>query len=87
MNVIDSDNVSYLVQDKLGEGSQGVTYLLEGNKPAPDASMEEDERESLNFASKMITSAPKPNPVFEARLKSKLIQKLAEDEEKKRSWI
>ena len=32
MNVIDSDNVSYVVHEKLGEGSQGVTYLLEGNK-------------------------------------------------------
>lgn len=29
MNVVDSKNISYKVIDKLGEGSQGVTYLLE----------------------------------------------------------
>lgn len=28
MNVVDSKNISYEVLEKLGEGSQGVTYLL-----------------------------------------------------------
>lgn len=32
MNVIDSKNISYNVLNKLGEGSQGVTYLLEDRK-------------------------------------------------------
>ena len=32
LNVIDSRNISYTVKDKLGEGSQGVTYLLEGER-------------------------------------------------------
>lgn len=32
MNVIDSKNISYEVLEKLGEGSQGVTYLLKGKK-------------------------------------------------------
>ena len=32
MNVIDSKNISYEVQEKLGEGSQGITYLLEDKK-------------------------------------------------------
>jgi serine/threonine protein kinase len=32
MNVVDSKNISYEVLDKLGEGSQGVIYLLKGEK-------------------------------------------------------
>ena len=32
MNIVDSKNVSYQVLRKLGEGSQGTTYLLEDNK-------------------------------------------------------
>lgn len=32
MNVIDSKNISYKILEKLGEGSQGVTYLLEDKK-------------------------------------------------------
>lgn len=32
MNVIDSKNISYEVLEKLGEGSQGVTYLLQDKK-------------------------------------------------------
>ena len=32
MNVIDSKNISYEVLSKLGEGSQGVIYLLEGKR-------------------------------------------------------
>jgi len=32
MNVIDSKNISYKVIDELGEGSQGITYLLEDKK-------------------------------------------------------
>lgn len=32
MNVVDSKNISYEVLEKLGEGSQGVTYLLKDKK-------------------------------------------------------
>lgn len=32
MNVVDSKNISYEVVEKLGEGSQGVTYLLKNRK-------------------------------------------------------
>lgn len=32
MNVVDSKNISYEVLEKLGEGSQGITYLLENEK-------------------------------------------------------
>jgi serine/threonine protein kinase len=32
MNVVDTTNISYDVLEKLGEGSQGVTYLLKGRK-------------------------------------------------------
>ena len=32
MNVIDSKRVSYNIVDKLGEGSQGITYLLEDKR-------------------------------------------------------
>ncbi len=32
MNVVDSKNISYEVLEKLGEGSQGITYLLEDKK-------------------------------------------------------
>lgn len=32
MNVVDSKNVSYQVVEKIGEGSQGITYLLEDRK-------------------------------------------------------
>ena len=32
MNVVDSKNISYKVLEKLGEGSQGITYLLEDRR-------------------------------------------------------
>lgn len=32
MNIVDSNNISYEVLEKLGEGSQGITYLLEDRK-------------------------------------------------------
>lgn len=32
MNIVDSKNISYEVLEKLGEGSQGVTYLLKDKK-------------------------------------------------------
>ena len=32
MNVLDSKNISYNVLEKLGEGSQGITYLLNDKK-------------------------------------------------------
>lgn len=32
LNVVDSRNISYTIKQKLGEGSQGVTYLLEDER-------------------------------------------------------
>jgi hypothetical protein len=75
-------------KDKEKLFSENIDNLLAGSKPGPDTSIGEDERESLAFAGKMIDSTPVPSPVFESRLKSKLLQKLAEREEKQKTqWV
>ena len=67
--------------------SEKVDRLITGEELKTDAEMGEDIRSAVDFARKMLSATPKPSVGFEAHLKAKLLQKLAEDEVAEKGWL
>lgn len=67
--------------------SEKIDVLMAGGELKTDASAGEDVSSALDFARKMIAATPEPSPAFEARLRAKLLQKLAENKAKEKSWV
>ena len=67
-------------RDKEREFAENIDHLLAGEELTADEDMSEDYRTAIDFSKKLIESRVDPSPHFKARLKQRLLLKLAQQE-------